>query len=118
MSALPFDREIFMANFRGMEDLARETVSSFLSTLPVLISAVESAIQSKNASDLELAAHTLKGAISNFYAEPSRVLAWKLEVQGKERKLDGAEATLLELKAKLGALSIELQKVIDPKAAA
>lgn len=47
-----------MMNFQGMEDLAHETIKSFLSALPDLVLAVETSILSKNASDLELAAHT------------------------------------------------------------
>lgn len=74
-----FDQITFLANFSGMEDLAMETIRSFISTLPALIAAIDQAIQSGKARDLELSAHTLKGAASNFYAEGSKRLAWQLE---------------------------------------
>ena len=75
------------------------------------------AIQSRNASDLELKAHTLKGAVSNFYAKRVSLLASKLEVHGKENDMNGVEDAFVELKASLDALVSELKKVIDEKAA-
>lgn len=113
-----FDQQTFMSNFQGIEDLAYEAITSFLTTLPTLNSAIEAALRAKNASDLELNAHTLKGAVSNFYAEQSRSLAFELEVMGKEKKLERAEETFLLLKEELKLLSIELNKFIEQKAVA
>lgn len=108
-----FDKNTFMANFQGMEDLAHETIKSFLPTLPSLISDVEEAIDSKNALKLELAAHTLKGAVSNFYAEPSKILAWKLEQIGHAQTTLDANKIFFELKNELEGLRGALESLLN-----
>ena len=107
---LPFDQEKFSSTFRGMESLAAETIKSFFASLPELVATIEVAIKNKNPTDLERAAHTLKGTLSNFYAEPSRVLALKLERMGQKKSIQGASVVLKELKAELSKLSKILRK--------
>ncbi len=115
---LPFDRLTFMANFQGMEDLAEETIKSFLSTLPSLISAIDEAVRSANAAKLELAAHTLKGVVSNFYAEPSRLLAQEIEQIGHARSTANADKVFLELKTELERLHSALESLLNERTAA
>lgn len=114
----PFDRQTFVTNFQGMEDLAAETVKSFLSTLPGLIAAIDEAIRSKNAANLELAAHTLKGAVSNFYAEPSNLLVQKLEQIGHSGTTMSADEVFLELKKELERLHSALDSLLNERTAA
>lgn len=110
-----FDEKTFQANFQGMEDLACQTVQSFLSNLPSLVSSIENAIKSKNSADLELFAHTLKGAVSNFYAEPSRFLAWKLEQLGHGPMDSLADSIFNELQGELVRLTEDLKKYLNSK---
>ncbi len=112
---LPFDKDTFMANFRGMEDSAYETINSFLSILPSLISNVDEAIRLKNASALELAAHTLKGAVLNFYAEPSERLAGKLEQICHAQTTTGADNVFLEMKIELEKLRHALDSLLNER---
>ncbi len=106
---LSFDQKAFLSNFQGMEDLAEQTICSFLTTLPQLVFAVESAIQNQNPKELELSAHTLKGVLSNFFAEPSRLLAWKLEKMGHDQLIQDASQVLLELSPELTRLFEDLK---------
>jgi HPt (histidine-containing phosphotransfer) domain-containing protein len=115
---ISFDKDTFMANFRGMEDLAYEAIASLLSALPSLISRVDEAIRLKNASELELAAHTLKGAISNFYAEPSEHLASKLEQIGHAQRTAGADRVHLEMKIELEGLRYALESLLNERKSA
>ncbi len=78
-----FDENNFLVNFSGMEDLACETVGSFLQTSDELFAAVEKAIQSNDPKQIEITAHTLKGSVSNFYAKECYDLALKIEELGK-----------------------------------
>lgn len=112
-SNLIFDRENFLANFQGMEDLALYTIESFLSILPKLTAAIETAICIKNYSDLELSAHTLRGSLSVFYAESCKLLSWELEKMGKSHVMDGAENIFQALISDLRKLSNELQKLAN-----
>ena len=107
----PFDREKFLLQFQGMEDLAQDAVGSFLQSLPQMIGAVEKAILDKNSMQLEIAAHSLKGAVSNFFAEPSQLRAWQLEQMGHTKIFDKAEIIFSELRAELDQLVFCLSKL-------
>lgn len=102
----PIDREKFLEQFQGMEDLAQHAVDSFLEHIPKLMKSIEDSIQNKSPQQLELAAHTLKGAVSNFYAEPSRILAWKLEQLGHG-------TITAESKSIFNELQIEIERLTE-----
>ena len=118
MKVAPFDRNLYLANAGVLEDFAKETVLSFLETLPKLTTDIEMAITSKNASELEFAAHSLKGAISHFYAEPSRLLCWKLEQMGHGKDFDGMKKTFCDLKMELDRLVQALKEFANERNAA
>ncbi|MGK5082993.1 Hpt domain-containing protein [Bdellovibrionota bacterium FG-1] len=110
-----FDRDVFEANFVGMEDLALEAIMDFLDVFPQLVAAIDVAMIIKAPVDLELAAHTLKGALAIFYAEPARLLAWRLEQMGCGVILDDERKTLNELSSELARLSNKLQEWANTK---
>ena len=110
-----FDQKLFMTNFHGMEDLAYQTIESFIGALPKLVSDVEVAIKTNNAADLELSAHTLKGALSNFYAERSKLLAWQLEQAGHGKITPMAEQVFQSLKLELARLSSDLEAFMNQR---
>lgn len=122
---VPFDRTAFWSNFYGMEDVAKDTILNFLDILPKIISQIEDAIKLKNPKSLEIAAYTLKGAVSNFYAEPSKLLAWRLEQistgngsnSDPRCTMEGAGIVLSELKIELKRLQAALCETIDAKRA-
>jgi HPt (histidine-containing phosphotransfer) domain-containing protein len=104
-----FDRIAFAANFREMPDVAAAVTANFLSTLPGMIQALESALREQNSANLMHAAHSLKGAVAIFCAEPARQLAWRLESLGRSQQLAEAPTVLVELQAELKALTAELR---------
>ena len=65
-SIMKFDR-VFQA-FAGMEDGAYDTIQNYLSLEPRLINDLTAAAREGNAKALEIAAHSLKGTVSNFHA--------------------------------------------------
>ena len=106
-----FDKDKFMSNFSGMEDLAKEIIQTFIDTVPTLTSSLEKAIRENKSKDLEISAHTLKGAVSNFHAESIRQKAWKLEELGKNGKFDNVETIYKELSEDLNQLLKELESL-------
>lgn len=113
-----FDRIKFMTNFQGIEDLAIETINSFLESLPQLVLALETAIHKMRADEIELAAHTLKGAISNFYAEPAQLAAWKLEHMSHGSDLPGMKVAFSNLKIELVRLERDFRIFLSERKAA
>ena len=75
----------------GDAELLKEMVALFLKELPQLLTKLREAVASGDAKALERAAHTLKGAVSNFAAQPAVEGALKLEMMGREANLAGAE---------------------------
>lgn len=107
-----YNKEKFLMQFQGMEDLALHAVSSFLDNLPDLLSSIEKSLKTKNPKELELSAHTLKGVLSNFYAEPSQLLAWKLEQIGSGQVMDDSAIRIYEnLKREVTILANQLFKL-------
>lgn len=108
----PLNKNHFLANFQGMDDLVSETIKSFLEELPSLVSAIQSAIENKNQAELKLSAHTLKGATSIFYAEPCKFLAGRLEKMGETQITSDIDNIFQQLKIELVKLTQELQTMI------
>lgn len=118
MQQPPFDPVTLMTNFQGMEDVAEDAIRSFIAAAPRLLKAVESAVQSKDNSNLILTAHTLKGAVSNFYAEPSRQLAAELEKMAETKSAGKAELVLSDLKTEIARLCQALEAFLKARGAA
>jgi HPt (histidine-containing phosphotransfer) domain-containing protein len=105
----PFDQAAFLENFKGIESVALEIIAKFLDNLPTLIVDIEAAIAAKNPKQLEIAAHTLSGVVSNFYAKKSQDLAKELEQIGRDQFGQDPTNALVELKLELGKLITALQ---------
>jgi HPt (histidine-containing phosphotransfer) domain-containing protein len=107
----PFNQAVFISNFERMEEIIPPTVASFTSVWPDLLARIEVAIASGDPGALQIAAHTLKGVVSNFYAEPVRLLAWELEKLGKAKSLEGAEPLFGRLLPELSILTTALNQL-------
>ncbi len=107
----PFNRAVFLSNFEGVEEIIPPTVVSFNSVWPDLLTRIEAAIASGDSGALQIAAHTLKGVVSNFYAETVRLLAWELEKLGKAKSLEGADALFSRLLPELSSLTTALNQL-------
>lgn len=110
-----FDKTKFMKNFHGLETIAWELIATFLTTLPALKKKIEFAILSKDSLELELTAHTLKGVISNFHAEPAQKITKRLEEMGHNKITENNEEIFKELNLELDRLAIELQEYLKNK---
>ena len=106
----PFNEIHLGLTFKIWKTLQKDAVSNFLQILPQKISLIETRNQIKNSGKLKLEAHSLKGIVATFYAEPSRLLAWQLEQIGHGGNLDGVENIFLQLKTELERLKEALTK--------
>jgi HPt (histidine-containing phosphotransfer) domain-containing protein len=80
-----------LAKLGGDETLLRELTELFLIEGPARLADAGRAINRGDASGLQLAAHTLKGALLAIGAKRAFELAWELERMGGEENLVGAE---------------------------
>jgi two-component system sensor histidine kinase/response regulator len=92
-----FDREELMARVESDVDLLGTLVAVFKADRPNLMGAIEEAIGSGDADALMVAAHTIKGALSVFGAEPARTFAEQLELTSRAGQIDGARDLFSQL---------------------
>ncbi len=103
-----FDRQAALARVGDDEELLVELVRIFLDDYPQSLSAIDEAVAKRDARKLERAAHTLKGAVANFGAEPVVQHAFALERIGKTGDLSHANENLRQLHEALHQLEYEL----------
>src|SRR5256712_231047 len=103
-SAETLDRATLMERLEGDAGLLAEMVGLFLQDYPRLLAAMREAVARGDAKSLERAAHTLKGAVSNFAAPAATAAALRLEQMGRQANLTQAEEAFAALEAELDRL--------------
>lgn len=91
-----------LARAGGSEKLLHRVCQVFLDNLPRMWAAIQTAVASRDASAIQLAAHTLKGSAGPIGAQAVTAVTRDLEMMAKSGKLDGVElaAETLELELK------------------
>ena len=103
-----FDRETMLERLGGDDELLGEVVELFSEECPGMIAALRSAISAQNSKAMQLAAHSLKGALLNIAADSAAEVACKLEDLADEAQFDGTESLFAELTQALEQLDSEL----------
>ena len=98
----------------GGDKRARAEVARiFLADAPRRTGEIRRAIANRDARALRAAAHTLKGAVSNFGAQGAVDAAFELQKLGDAALLDEAPAAFERLQAELKAVRRELRRLVD-----
>ena len=106
-----------MAHVDGDEELLKEIAGVFLDSSTELMDRIHQAITNKDSSELEKAAHTLRGAVGNFGSTPAYDTALELETIGRSADLTKAEAVYSVLEKAIGNLRDTLAAKLMEKAA-
>ena len=103
------DEALLLERVGGDRRALAQLVELFLADAPLLVESIRRAIEEKDARALQAAAHTLKGAVSNFAASAATGAAARLQQIGESGRLNGARAACDVLEKELeqvrGALS-------------
>lgn len=105
------DREIIEQLRAEGDNLLGELVVMFAAEVPRQLEALALALAKSDAAATRLAAHTLKGTAANFGAMRMQTLAKEIEDKGRDARLDGASATLVELRAECDRVREALERV-------
>jgi two-component system, sensor histidine kinase and response regulator len=103
-----FDRDAALNRMGGDEELLKEVGRLFLLESEQLLSEVKRAIDSGRHLDLQHAAHTLKGSISNFCGGSAVEIARQLEYFGRDRRMSDAPDAYLQLAEEVRCLRQEI----------
>ncbi|MDX1495774.1 MAG: response regulator, partial [Longimicrobiales bacterium] len=109
--ATSFDRSELMARTEGDAELVRMLVEVFEADRPNLLGKIEAALKAKDTQELERAAHTVKGAVAVFGAEPARSRAARLEIMGRDGAVDEAQDLYPELREWVVRLEQDLKEL-------
>jgi HPt (histidine-containing phosphotransfer) domain-containing protein len=90
VTTMVLDRDAALERVGGDRELLSEIAKLFLEDYPSNISSIRTAIEQKNAKELERSAHMLKGAVANFAAPGAVEAAFQLEKIGRGGQLDEA----------------------------
>ncbi len=107
------DRAAVFERFEGDIELLREIAELFLEMCPVRLQAIRDALARGDSKALQFAAHSLKGAVSNFAAEAARAAALRLELIGRAGDLAEANEAFDELDEAVARLCGELRHLKD-----
>ncbi|MEM7245307.1 MAG: response regulator [Acidobacteriota bacterium] len=106
------DRDELFDRMSGLADLVAEIAEQFLEDSDELHEAVVAALRADDVGALGVAAHTLKGAVGNFCAEPCRRAAAELEELCSRGSLEGAAGLVERITAELERLKPELEALV------
>lgn len=113
-----FDRNVALDRVEGNRELLQEIVELFFDETPGLLSAIQESITRGDAKALGRAAHTLKGAVSNFAAQGAYDVAQRLEVLGRSKDLTNVEEVHAELEREITRLKGALAALKEENVAA
>jgi two-component system, sensor histidine kinase and response regulator len=108
-----FDRDAALARVEGDGELLLEILEVFLDDSPRLLMRIREALRRKDLKMLEQAAHTLKGSTGNFCAPAAYEAASRLELIGREGKLEKAREAWVELEKAIQHLRPALMALRD-----
>jgi PAS domain S-box-containing protein len=106
---MPFDREELLKRVESDRELLSTLVAVFKADRPHRMEEIEHALEAGDATALSSAAHTIKGALGVFGAEPARSIAEELENLGRGGRVDGAR----ELVARLAEAVVSAEAALD-----
>ncbi len=98
---------------RGDHRLLRIIVEAAAKEIPSQLTAIREAVASGNAAKLQLAAHTLKGAVRYFASGEGFEQVRRLEKMGQNKNLEGAEQSLACLEAEVQPLILGLSDYLS-----
>jgi HPt (histidine-containing phosphotransfer) domain-containing protein len=104
-----FDRNLALERVDGDASLLADLAQVFLEESPHMLADVQEAVQRKDASAIERAAHSLKGSIATFAAKDAFEVAMKLETIGREGRVEAAEAASASVVSEVGRLRVALE---------
>jgi PAS domain S-box-containing protein len=103
------DRDQVLKQIGGNGENLKEIVGLFAVESKKLMEKIRDAITNEDPSELQRAAHTLKGSISLFGVKCPAAAALRLEIMGRDKNLAGAEQAWLKLMKEVERLILKLR---------
>lgn len=105
------DREVALSRVGGDMELLQEIAQLFLDDSARMLADIESAVQARDAKNLDRSAHTLKGCVLNFGAQRLYEAALALERMGRNGQLRDVDPAFRSLREELHRLEADLRSL-------
>jgi len=109
----PFSPQTTLEQVDGDRDLLKELIEIFSGQTRQQLQILKESIAGKDAPTVRRAAHTIKGSVANFGAQPAFDLALCLEQMGKDGALGQAPVALETLASELQRLEKALREFVS-----
>ncbi|MBI9113304.1 response regulator [Maridesulfovibrio ferrireducens] len=106
---LLFDKQSLIDRL-GDDHLIQVVLTSYINDIPSQISLLRKQVAAGNTSDVEMQAHTLKGASRQVEAQVLGDIAYNLEIQATTGKLSSVEGYIIEIERQFGLFLAVMQK--------
>jgi HPt (histidine-containing phosphotransfer) domain-containing protein len=103
------DKDALYSHIDGDEEILQMIAEEFLSNASSMMGDIRAAVQNSDPDALSHAAHSFKGAVSNFFAEAIREKAFKLEQMGRSGTTEGSESVFSEMEEEVSVFLEELK---------
>lgn len=111
------DRELIVTNLGGDEELLVSLVEIFLDSYTNDYNQLAHGLETQNAKEIQVAAHTLKGSLGHFSGNPCTTLAQQMEAAGKENNLAYAQQVWPIFQAEMQKLVPKIKGLVADQAA-
>lgn len=116
LAHMQVDREVALCRVGDDWALLQEVAQLFLDHCDPMLTEIRTAIDSRNPAALELAAHSLKGSVSNFGCADTTKAALTLELRGRGQNWEDIEDDYAALVRSLAVIRPELEALIQSEA--
>jgi two-component system sensor histidine kinase/response regulator len=106
------DRDEILERMEGDVELLEEIIQLFLEDCPRLLAQIRESLDAGDGPSLRLAAHAMKGSLSNFGASSTVALAFELETMGKNGEMTGAAPVYSSLVTALERLQPAMENLV------
>ena len=113
MTAYTLDKLLILDRLGGDEEIFTMMIDMYLQDVDNNCTSLASALAAGNAPTLQREVHTVKGLLATFADEPGTELAFTLEQQIKLNGINGVDAQIADLQARL----IEVAEVLKAELA-
>jgi HPt (histidine-containing phosphotransfer) domain-containing protein len=108
-----FDYDCLVGRLMGDTEFVRKVLDIFIDDIPKLLNTLKMHNLNNDTKNVEIVAHTIKGAASNVCLEQLRVVAGKIEADCRKGDLVHASQALTELETCIVNAVSEIQKKIN-----
>lgn len=107
------DTQKILFEFEEDFDIFEELIQDYRDQYQDLFGTLKSAVDKQDGPQLKISAHTLKGIVSNFYADELRQTAFRLETSGESLDFTKTQEDLLRFQKINEEVVYELEKFVE-----